>query len=88
MAVPSHSPTIPQCLLRGTAIPVSTERRNVSYGEGLELKESIRESLKRINSKLKTPSEPIVIENYMNFRKKLPNLQYCYLSNASHQYEH
>jgi len=65
MAAPSHSPTIPQCLLCGTVIPVSTERRNVSYGEGLELKESIRESLKWINNRLETPSERIVIENYM-----------------------
>jgi len=40
-------PAIPHCLLCGVAIPVSTDRRNVSYGEDLKLKERIIEGDKQ-----------------------------------------
>jgi len=44
-------PAIPHCLLCGIAIPVSTDRRNMAYGEGLKLKEAIHELLKVINNR-------------------------------------
>jgi len=50
-------PAIPHCLLCGIAIPVSTDRRNVS---GLKLKEAIRELLKVINNSDESLSSELI----------------------------